>query len=81
MNVSIGERWESFVENAVNEGRYNSASEVVHEGLRLVEEQEARLQGLRTMLDTSIARGGRNSALDLRRVLDETEADLAKAGY
>jgi antitoxin ParD1/3/4 len=43
MNVSPGARWEGFVENIVKDGRYGSASEVVREGLRLVEEREARL--------------------------------------
>ena len=47
MNVSIGEHWEKFVETAVREGRYGSASEVVREGLRLVEEREAKLKVLR----------------------------------
>ena len=46
MNVSLGERWEVFVESVVKSGRYNSASEVVREGLRLVEEREARLRAL-----------------------------------
>ena len=55
MNVSIGQRWESFVESAVRSGRYGSASEVVREGLRLVEEREARLQALRETLNASIA--------------------------
>ena len=32
MNVSIGERWERFVEGALKTGRYGSASEVVREG-------------------------------------------------
>ena len=34
MNVSIGELWEGFVEDAVKSGRYGSASE----GLRLADE-------------------------------------------
>jgi antitoxin ParD1/3/4 len=58
MNVSIGDRWEDFVASIVKTGRYGSASEVVREGLRLVEEREAKLQALRDTLDTSIARGG-----------------------
>jgi antitoxin ParD1/3/4 len=61
MNVSIGERWERFVEGALKTGRYGSASEVVREGLRLVEEREAKLQALRDTLDASITRGGAHS--------------------
>ena len=66
MNVSIGERWERFVASIVDKGRYGSASEVVREGLRLVEEREARLAALRETLDASIARGGKHSAEDVR---------------
>ena len=58
MNVSIGERWETFVDSALKAGRYGSASEIVREGLRLVEEREAKLQALRNTLDASVARGG-----------------------
>jgi len=61
MNVSIGERWERFVEGALKTGRYGSASEVVREGLRLVEEREAKLQALRDTLNASITRGGAHS--------------------
>jgi putative addiction module CopG family antidote len=43
MNVSIGDRWQSFVDRIVKDGRYGSASEVVREGLRLVEERGSPL--------------------------------------
>jgi antitoxin ParD1/3/4 len=66
MNVSIGTRWEDFVADVVGHGRYGSASEVVREGLRLVEEREAKLMALRETLDASIARGGSHSAGDVR---------------
>jgi len=46
MSVSIGERWEGSVERIVRRGRYGSVSEVVREGLRLVEEREAKLAAL-----------------------------------
>jgi antitoxin ParD1/3/4 len=81
MNVSICERWEGFVENAVKSGRYASASEVVREGLRLVEEREARLRALRDMLNASIAEGGASTDEELGAVLDAKAAELAKAGY
>jgi antitoxin ParD1/3/4 len=58
MNVSVGERWEGFVEEVVKQGRYSSASEVVREGLRLVEEREAKLRALRATLEASLAAGG-----------------------
>lgn len=40
MNVSLTPELEKFVESRVATGRYQTASEVVREGLRLLEEQE-----------------------------------------
>jgi len=81
MNVSIGERWEGFVESVVKSGRYNSASEVVREGLRLVEEREARLQALRDTLNASIAEGGHGTDDELGASLEAKAAELASAGF
>ncbi len=81
MNVSIGERWEGFVDSAVKSGRYSSASEVVREGLRLVEEREQKLSALREMVNASIERGGQNTDDDIERALDATAAELTKEGY
>ena len=76
MNVSLGERWEKFVATAVEEGRYGSASEVVREGLRLVEEREAKLAALRETLDKAIERGGSYTDDQVR---DAIEARLARS--
>lgn len=76
MNVSIGERWETFVDRIVREGRYGSASEVVREGLRLVEEREARLRALRTMLDGAAA----HAENDVDRLLDKRVSQLVVKG-
>jgi antitoxin ParD1/3/4 len=54
MNVSVGDRWEAFIDAIVKEGRYGSASEVVREGLRLVEEREARLRELRASVKDAL---------------------------
>ena len=81
MNVSLGERWEDFVAAIVGEGRYGSASEVVREGLRLVEEREIKLKALRETLEASIARGGSFTDRDIGASLDAKAAQLAKEGF
>jgi antitoxin ParD1/3/4 len=40
MNISLTPELEKFVSNKVESGRYNSASEVVREALRLLEEHD-----------------------------------------
>lgn len=42
MNVSLPKAQEQFVRSQVNSGRYRTASEVVRDGLRLLEEAEHR---------------------------------------
>lgn len=39
MNVSIGKKWEHFVDATVRRGDYQTASEVLREGLRLLEKE------------------------------------------
>jgi antitoxin ParD1/3/4 len=80
MNVSIGERWQAFVDNAVKSGRYGSASEVVREGLRLVEEREAKLRALRETLDAAIAEGGSFSDEEVEATLRARAIELKKQG-
>jgi antitoxin ParD1/3/4 len=81
MNVSIGERWEGYVEALLKTGRYGSASEIVREGLRLVEEREAKLAALRETIEASLARGGQNSDDDIDIQLDKVAEELKSQGY
>ncbi len=81
MNVSIGDRWEAFVADIVKIGRYGSASEVVREGLRLVEEREQKLKALQALLDASIAEAGEVSDADIDAALEAKAAQLTKEGY
>lgn len=49
-SLSLGERWEVFIKNEVSSGRYGSASEVVRDALRSMEERKSKLDALRTHL-------------------------------
>lgn len=62
-SVSLGDHFADFVEDRVNAGRYNTVSDVVRAGLRLLEEQEARLDALRSALEAG-ERSGPAKPLD-----------------
>ena len=49
-SISLGDHFASFIHQQVQDGRYGSASDVVRAGLRLLEENEAKLQALRAAL-------------------------------
>jgi antitoxin ParD1/3/4 len=49
-SISLRDRFTNFIDTRVGEGRYSSASDVVRAALRLLEEQETRLDALRAAL-------------------------------
>ncbi|QNI02143.1 type II toxin-antitoxin system ParD family antitoxin [Halomonas sp. SH5A2] len=49
-SLSLGEHWEVFIRNEVSSGRYGSASEVVRDALRAMEERKSKIEALRTHL-------------------------------
>lgn len=46
-SLSLGEHWEVFIKNEISSGRYGSASEVVRDALRSMEERKSKLEALR----------------------------------
>lgn len=69
MNISLTPMLERFIQEKVASGRYASASEVVREALRVLEErdriEDARLKALRDEASRSlIAATARDSLLD-----------------
>jgi antitoxin ParD1/3/4 len=53
ISADLGPKLEAFVAKLVETGRYNSKSEVLREGIRLIQEREMRL----AVLDQALARG------------------------
>lgn len=53
ISAELGKQLESYIQQLVDTGRYGSKSEVLREGVRLVQDRETRLAAL----DASIMRG------------------------
>jgi len=73
---TLGAHFEAFIKGLVESGRYHSASEVVRDGLRLLEEREA-LREIKASELRRLAEEGRLSGLsdeDGEAVLDRLEA-------
>ncbi len=54
-SVSLGDHFEGLVKSLLESGRYNNASEVVRDGLRMVEARERRLATLDRALQQGLA--------------------------
>jgi len=76
-SVELG-KLEEVVDRLVASGRYNSKSEVLREGVRLVEEREKRLEALDAALARGIADVEAGRVKPLREVADRLIAKYQK---
>ena len=56
-SIALGEHFEDFVKNRVDEGRYKNASEVIRAGLRLLEAEEQKFYALKNAIQEGIDSG------------------------
>jgi antitoxin ParD1/3/4 len=63
-SVILGEHFGGFVENKIQQGRFESTSEAVRAGLRLLEEHETKLDLLRQKLSVGEAQLDRGEGVD-----------------
>jgi antitoxin ParD1/3/4 len=79
-SYSLGEHYERFIRGLVDSGRYVSASEVLRDSLRLLEEQEAlreiKLQKLREAIQEGL--DSPRQLWDVNEFLAEAEQQLAR---
>jgi antitoxin ParD1/3/4 len=81
-SVDLGKHLEKFVTALVKSGRYNSKSEVLREGVRLIQERETRLAALDAAISRGIAAADAGRVKPAGEVFDRLEAKyrtLAKA--
>ena len=67
-NISLTDHFDRFIETEVGSGRYGNASEVVREGLRLIErrkqEERAKLKWLRDAVKEGINQIDRGEGIE-----------------
>jgi antitoxin ParD1/3/4 len=76
-NISLTAHLDRFIEQKVRSGRYQSASEVVREGLRLMEERDAALASTRKRIEEGWRQSERGEGRDGERVFAEKRRQLA----
>ena len=82
MNVHLTPEFEQLVQAKVQSGHYNSASEVVREALRIMEQRDEvrsiQLQELRNRMDRALAGSARGEGTDgeefMQGMLDELDS-------
>lgn len=84
MNVSLTPELEALIQERVRSGRYTSASEVVREALRLLEDRDelrrVRLAELRSQVAAGLDSLDRGQALDGDAVIDDILDDASASG-
>ncbi|MEG1267412.1 MAG: type II toxin-antitoxin system ParD family antitoxin [Myroides sp.] len=56
-SVSLGDYFENFVDTKVMQGRFKNASEVIRAGLRLLEDEENKIQILKNAIQEGLDSG------------------------
>ena len=74
--VNLGTHFEAFAAEMIQSGRYNNTSELVRDGLRIIEERERRLSALDDVLSRSRADAKAGRVTPAEDVFAELEAEI-----
>ncbi len=50
-SILLGDHFEGFISKRIGSGRYHSVSEVIRAGLRLLEQEERKIEALKSALE------------------------------
>ena len=78
MNVNLSQKFESYIQQQLDEGTYNNASEVIREALRLKMQQDEIYQTKLNALRTAIIQGEESGAatpFDMQEIIQEAKAE------
>jgi antitoxin ParD1/3/4 len=78
ISADLGEMLEGVVTDLVARGRYNSKSEVLREGVRLVQEREAALARLKAQIDEGLESARKGPLVPAEEVFARLEAKYRK---
>ena len=80
MTITLTPEMEDLIQNKVQSGRFGSPSDVVYEGLRLLEEEETRFDELRGEITVGIeqAENGHVKTFDAEGLKARVRQELAK---
>jgi antitoxin ParD1/3/4 len=78
MTVDLGPKLEQAVEGLIRNGRYRSKSEVLREGVRLVQDREARLSALHAAIEEGLADVEADRVYPAEEVFAELDARYAQ---
>jgi antitoxin ParD1/3/4 len=74
ISVELGESLDRFVDGLLTDGRYNSKSEVLREGVRLIQERETKLAALDAMIAKGLADVDAGRVTPAEEVFEELQA-------
>ena len=78
-SISLGDHFESFVDNSVSAGRFKNASEVIRAGLRLLEDEEIKIAALKKAIEEGIESGAAKN-FNAKKHLENLKAAKRKNG-
>ncbi len=73
-SITLGNHFDSLIVSMVKDGRFNSASEAVRAGLRLLEEHEQKVMALRRALDDG-EKSGDTTVFNMDEIIAEARQE------